>query len=62
VKYDDLDIMGLIICGFLLVIVGVTSIVLHEERQKSRLDRYRPTDDNRHPHRDEFKAFMRDCK
>lgn len=30
--------------------------------RRKTLSRYRPTHDNRFPHRDEFRAFMRDVK
>jgi hypothetical protein len=48
-----------------VVIVAVAAIVRHEERQHRRLDRYRPTHENRSPHRDEIRMVsraMRDWK
>jgi len=53
---------AIILCSFLLLVCIVACICVHEDRQRRRLDRYRPTHDNRFAHRDEFKAFMRDCK
>lgn len=53
---------GIIICVCLLGICILAVICNHEDRKQRRLDRYRPSHDNRFPHRDEFKAFMRDCK
>ena len=53
---------AMVVCIVVVLMAIVACIVSHEERRDRRLDRYRPTHDNRHPHRDEFKAFMRDVK
>lgn len=35
-KYDDLDLIGLVACLFMAVIAIVIVIVVHEEKQKRR--------------------------
>lgn len=57
----DGQLLGLIIVGLTAVCVGLIYLGMREERRQRRY-RYRPTYDNRFPHRDEFKAFMRDVK
>lgn len=55
-----------IMVGFVLTVVIVACIVDHEARKERRsLGRYRPTHDNRYPHRDELGVVnraMRDWK
>jgi len=59
----DLEVLGWITVGLFMLVTVITSICVHEERkERRRLNRYRPTHDNRYPHRDEWRAFMRDCK
>lgn len=57
----DGQVLGLILLVLFSVCVGLIYLGMREERRQ-RLNRYRPTHDNRFPHRDEFKAFMRDVK
>lgn len=55
--------LGLIIFGFIAFVGGLCWFVERETRSRDRdLGRYRATHDDRYPHRDEFKMFMRDCK
>jgi hypothetical protein len=57
----DGQLLGAIVFGLFALAAGLICLGMREER-KQRRHRYRPTYDNRFPHRDEFKAFMRDVK
>lgn len=58
---SDGQLLGAIVAVLFAIAIGLIYLGMREER-KARRHRYRPTYDNRFPHRDEFKAFMRDVK
>lgn len=44
------------------ICVGLLVLLLMQMEKPRSLRTYRPTHDSRWQHRDEFRAFMRDCK
>jgi hypothetical protein len=60
----DLGWRDAIVCAVIgfTACLAIIPVITRPRRNRRSLARYRPSHDNRFPHRDEFKVFMRDVK